>query len=64
ARKARAGKTVFTVQGEAKAYHTPLVRFPKQRLKPGKYFYEVTLRSKANANRTSTFTSPTFAVGN
>jgi hypothetical protein len=60
--KTKSGRTILTATGEAKAYFTPLVRFPAKRLAPGQYLYEVTLASNANPSRKSTFKSRPFSV--
>jgi hypothetical protein len=57
------GKPVLTATGTAKAYFTPLVRYPAKKLTAGWYAYQVKLAAAANAARTATFTSPVFKVG-
>ncbi|HVM16705.1 MAG TPA: hypothetical protein VM290_03915 [Gaiellaceae bacterium] len=61
--KAANGRTVATTRGQVKAYFTPLVKFPAQRLAPGQYRFEVTLSAVANPSRKSSFRSGLFRVG-
>jgi len=56
-------RAVLTAKGKVKAKHTPLVRFPKRKLKPGSYVYAITLRATTNTGRVARFTSPPFRVG-
>jgi hypothetical protein len=48
--------------GVAKANWTPLVRFPKLFLAPGRYAYRIQLRAAFNPARRTVFTSRTFVV--
>lgn len=55
--------TTLTATGLAKAYFTPLVKFPAQLLPAGSYKYTITLSAATNPQRTTTFTSRPFTVG-
>jgi hypothetical protein len=55
-------KPVLRASGTAKANWTPLVRFPRQALAPGRYIYRVELRAESNRDRRRTFVSRTFVV--
>jgi hypothetical protein len=69
AQRARAGADSLTsplpllrAAGVAKANWTPLVRFPKLFLAPGRYAYRVELRAAFNPARRKVFISGTFVV--
>ncbi len=53
---------VLRTRGAAKANWTPLVRFPRRSLAPGRYRFRVELRAETNAGRRRTFVSRTFVV--
>jgi len=56
-------KPVLTTSGTVKAYYTPLVHFSGKTLPAGCYAYQAVLTAAVNAQRTSTLTSGSFAVG-
>ncbi|MBA3330962.1 MAG: hypothetical protein H0T39_08850 [Actinobacteria bacterium] len=56
------GRLVLAMRGEVPAYYNVLVRAPRQRLRPGRYVYAITLRAETNPERTSSFVSDPFLV--
>jgi hypothetical protein len=56
------GLALMKASGYAKANWTPLVRFPKLLLRPGRYTYRVELRAAFNPARKRVFVSRAFVV--
>jgi hypothetical protein len=54
---------VMRTSGRIRAGWNPLLRFPKQHLKPGSYVYAVRLRASMNPRRSSVLVSRPFIVG-
>ena len=52
----------LTKSGRLDAYRTRYVRFPKRRLRPGKYVYSIRIRAEASAKRFTRKTSRPFVV--
>ena len=52
----------LTNSGRLDAYRTRYVRFPKRKLRPGKYVYSIRIRAEANAKRLTRKTSRSFVV--
>ena len=54
---------VLRTSGRVRAGWNPRLRFPKQRLRPGRYVYAVRLRASMNPRRSSVLVSRPFVVG-
>jgi hypothetical protein len=58
----RAKARTLAESGRLDAHMTRYVRFPKRRLRPGKYVYSIRIRAEANAKRVTRKTSRVFVV--
>ena len=56
-------QAIATTEGLIRAGWKPRLRFPAQRLRPGRYIYAVRFRATMNQRRTSLRVSRPFAVG-
>jgi len=61
-RGAGAGVPVFATSGELRKLYFSWVQFSRRRLAPGRYFYEIVLRSAESSSRTTRLISPAFLV--
>jgi hypothetical protein len=60
--RAKPSGAALAKAGKFSAYREAVVRFPKKRLKPGKYVYAVQLFAETNRTRKSFFVSKAFSV--
>jgi hypothetical protein len=61
-RRGRLGARVLVEMGGLDAYRPRHVRFPRRRLRPGRYVYSIRFRAEANLTRTTRLTSRSFTV--
>lgn len=57
------GKPVFTARGTMKKLYLTWVVFPRRALPPGRYVFQIVLRSAESASRTARIVSPALVVG-
>jgi len=56
------GVPIFATSGEVRKLYLSWVQFSRRRLAPGRYFYEIVLRSAESSSRTTRLISPAFLV--
>jgi hypothetical protein len=61
-RHGRRGARVLAESGRLDAHVARHVRFPRRRLRPGRYVYSIRFRADANLTRTTRLTSRRFTV--
>jgi hypothetical protein len=60
--KRPSGKAIFTASGSMKKLYLTWVVFPRRALPPGRYVFQVVLRSAESVSRTVRIVSPALVV--